>query len=382
MPDNTENKDTPSSLPVPTKTDCACKEKNSLCSTAVIGIALLLLIGLLILKTQKSDPSQFALLPEDTFLYTECSEIDSASEMLASLPIWKNKVKELVPVIRQKLYNKFGADKEMAEKFTGNITSIGLAYTANNQSFVIVKCGNTLDIEKYFKAKASSSERASKGRRNDIKVFRIAGKKDLYMLKIGEYLTLADNMEILNRAIACFTEKAPSLASTGVSFSKQQLEETPYLRIYAALAPTQKMFSALPEYTQFLKSLALPEYTADSAMLYEAQLTNSGFIATANFITTKAALAAVKAAKTQTKNVETHGFFYYLIWAIIILLALIIGIPVGFLLLTLLIAVYFYIAAWMQGELVPIEPAELAELSPQIQEDLDLKDEKVKDNNK
>ena len=345
-------------------------------SLALAGLVLIVILTVLIVKSQSSDVDVLSFAPADSFYAIEIENIDGAADVLESAPLWRNKKYAKTELISE--FSAFlGKDSDLIRKFSGNVRSV-----THIESFVekkpvtllVLKVGNGWDIESYYRREYSkvSTPVTFAPSMHGLAITR-PDKSVFYLKKVANFVLLSDNKELMLRSLAAYTEDELSLAQCKIRFGDGE-DCMPRFRLYMAI---NSFMMNYPEYKTLLPEAVSAEIAGDSAFLYEATLSVTGFVAEGKFIRNEAAgyASGVNASQESKRGVLATVF-----WVVLTILLLLIALPILFVLFTLLLALYFFIVAWWKGKLVPIDPP-LKDLSPNLKEDLGVAEKSEKSTN-
>ena len=334
-------------------------------SLALAGLVLIVILTVLIVRSQSSDEDVLSFAPADSFYAIEIENIDGAADVLESVPLWRNDKlakQELIAEIAALL----GKDSDILKKFSGNVRSV-----THIESFVakkpakmlVLKVGNGWDIESYYRREYSkvATPVTFAPSMHGLAITR-PDKSVFYLKKIANFVLLSENKELLLRSLAAYTGDELSLAQCGVRFGDGE-DCMPRFRLYMAI---NSFLLNYPEYKTLLPEVVSRDIAGDSAFLYEATLNATGFVAEGKFIRNE---AAGYASGVNTAEKSGGGILATIFRIILIIVIILIALPILFIAFTLLLALYFFIVAWWKGELVPIDPP-LKDLSPNLKEDL------------
>ncbi len=336
-------------------------------SLALIGLLLIVVLTVLIVRSQNSEEDLLSFAPADSFYALEVENIEGAAEILQSVPLWKDDALKKEDIIAE-FSNWFGADRDIIKRFAGNIKSVTFveSFVAKQpEKMLILKVGNGWDIENYFRREYSkvSTPVTVAPSMHGLEITR-PDKGVFYLKKVAGFVVLAENKDLLIKALAAYKKEQLSLAECNIRFGDGE-DGMPRVRMYAAI---NSFFINYPQYRESLPPTIYNKIAGDSAFLYEATISSTGFIAEGRFIQNK---AAGYASGSAVKPSSEGGFFSTLLWIILIIIIIIIAFPIVFVLFTLLLALYFFLLAWWKGELVSIDPP-LKDLSNNLKDDLGL----------
>ncbi len=339
-------------------------------SLALVGLVLIVVLTVLIVRSQSSKEDILSFAPADSIYALEVENIEGAADVMDSLSIWKDDRLTKGALITE-FSHWFGADGDIIKKFAGNVKSVTLleSLVANKpEKLLILKVGNGWDIESYYKREYSkiSTPVTFAPSMHGLKITR-DDKSAFYLKKVANFVLLSDEKSLLLRALSAYKGKELSLAACNIKFGDGE-SEMPRVRFYTAI---NSMLVNNPEYKLHIPQSVQPDIAGDAAFLYEATLNAGGFVAEGKFIRNE---AAGYASGNGASSASRGGIISSIFWTILIIIIVLIAIPIVFVAFTLLLALYFFIAAWLKGELVPIDPP-LKDLSDNLKEDIGVKAE-------
>ncbi len=339
-------------------------------SLALVGLVLIVVLTVLIVRSQSSKEDILSFAPADSIYALEVENIEGAADVMDSLSIWKDDRLTKGALITE-FSHWFGADGDIIKKFAGNVKSVTLLESLvadKPEKLLILKVGNGWDIESYYKREYSkiSTPVTFAPSMHGLKITR-DDKSAFYLKKVANFVLLSDEKSLLLRALSAYKGKELSLAACNIKFGDGE-SEMPRVRFYTAI---NSMLVNYPEYKLHIPQSVQPDIAGDAAFLYEATLNAGGFVAEGKFIRNEAAgYASGNAASSASRG----GIISSIFWTILVIIIVLIAIPIVFVAFTLLLALYFFIAAWLKGELVPIDPP-LKDLSDNLKEDIGVKAE-------
>ncbi len=339
-------------------------------SLALVGLVLIVVLTVLIVRSQSSKEDILSFAPADSIYALEVENIEGAADVMDSLSIWKDDRLTKGALITE-FSHWFGADGDIIKKFAGNVKSVTLLESLvadKPEKLLILKVGNGWDIESYYKREYSkiSTPVTFAPSMHGLKITR-DDKSAFYLKKVANFVLLSDEKSLLLRALSAYKGKELSLAACNIKFGDGE-SEMPRVRFYTAI---NSMLVNYPEYKLHIPQSVQPDIAGDAAFLYEATLNAGGFVAEGKFIRNEAAgYASGNAASSASRG----GIISSILWTILVIIIVLIAIPIVFVAFTLLLALYFFIAAWLKGELVPIDPP-LKDLSDNLKEDIGVKAE-------
>ena len=337
-------------------------------SLAMVGLVLIVVLTVLIVKSQSKEDDVLSFAPADSFFALEVENIDGAAGMLAATPIWKGDGLSKEVIINE-LASWFGPDGDIIQRFVGNINSVTFIESfvdRKPQKMLVMKVGNTWDIESYFKreySKVSTPVKFAPSMRG-LEITR-PDKSVFYLKKLANFVIIAESKELLIRSLAAYKKDQLSLAECNIHFGDGD-DGMPRVRLYAAI---NSFYINYPQKREMIPPKIYNMIAGDSAFLYEATINSNGFVAEGKFIRSE---AATYASGSEMQQNSQRGFFGTILWIIFIVVLIVIAIPILFLISTLLLALYFFLIAWWKGELVPVDPP-LKDLSSHLKEDLGVK---------
>ncbi len=339
-------------------------------SLALVGLVLIVVLTVLIVRSQSSEEDVLSFAPADSIYALEVENIEGAADVIDSLPIWKDDRLTKGALITE-FSHWFGADGDIIKKFAGNVKSVTLLESLvaeKPEKLLILKVGNGWDIESYYRREYSkiSTPVTFAPSMHGLKITR-DDKSEFYLKKVANFVLLAEDKSLLLRALSAYKGQDLSLAACNIKFGDGE-SEMPRVRFYTAI---NSMLVNYPKYKVHIPETVQPDIAGDAAFLYEATLNAGGFVAEGKFIRNE---AAGYASGTAAASASHGGIISSILWTILIIVIVLIAIPVLFTAFTLLLALYFFIAAWLKGELVPIDPP-LKDLSDNLKEDLGVKAE-------
>lgn len=334
-------------------------------SWLAIAVVLVIILTVLIVRSQDREEDVLSFAPADSYFAYEIENLEGACEVVARMPLWKEEAFN-----KEKLFNEFvewfDQDAELIKRFREVIKSFTYIESFVDRKpvrMVVLRAGNTWDIESYFRREYSSVTTPVKVA-EDLTGLEITRKDKsvFYLKKIANFVIITENKALLKRSLACYTKDELSLADCNIRFGDGN-SGMPRLRIYTAI---NSYFINYPQSRSFFPPNVYSMIAGDSAFLYEATINDSGFVAEGRIIRS---IAAAYATGDELASTGSSGFWSVVGWLIVILLIIIIGLPLLFVLSTLLLALYFFLIAWWKGELVEIDPP-LTEMSKEMAEDL------------
>ena len=334
-------------------------------SWLAIGVVLTVVLAVLIVRSQDKEEDVLAFAPADSYLAIEIENLEGAAGVISQMPLWKNKALEKKKIIDE-FVEWFDQDAELFRRFIGVVKSIAYIESFVERKpveMVVLRAGNTWDIESYFRREYSTITTPVRVAKDmtGLEITR-KDKSIFYLKKIANFVLITDNKELLKRALAAFKKDELSLAECNIRFGDGD-GGVPRLRIYTAI---NSYFINYPEDRSFFPPKVYSMIAGDSAFLYEATLNEAGFVAEGRIIKS---IAAAYATGDKYSGEGNSAFWSVIGWIILVIVIIFIGLPLLFVLSTLLLALYFFLVAWWKGELVEIDPP-LAEMSREMKEDI------------
>lgn len=341
-------------LPAKQEGGCDCLSAKKLCPWGIVLLVLLVVAGAWLWLGGGSKDPVYSFVPASASKADTFNRDGRALAHLAALPLWQ-KPEQAAEIIRAGFLGMEFPELKTSGKWQEVLPLVNTAtkaFTAEGTLHILTS-GNAWQIERIITEEIASDYNRERDSIDilGIKIVRklkIAGIGNVFLVRINQTVLLTRSEGLMRSAIACHRGQEDSLGVIGLRLPEDDSGRLVYCR-YEVPAVANSFFTGVSE-GNFRKDAAL--YSAWSAE-------GDGFAMRCRVINNAAITAA-----------SGHGVFYYIGMTILVLLSLVIGVPVVFILIVLLMAVYFHVMAWWRGELVPVEPAELPELSPQMKEDL------------
>ncbi len=351
-------------LPQKTVEPCRCMSGRRLFPWGILLFLILLLTGVWLWIGDGKKDEVFALIPvkANSVRVINCNH--TLLSNLSVMPLWNDSAKAQIGLAagfagsfyKDILFRRSELDTPRAV-IAGMVERAAVA-EIEGETLYILYSNNAHDIEKIILrdvAKDFVKDRDSieVEKVNFVRRLNIPGIMGaIYLLRANNTVILTRSKDLLEKMLNCQQGKEQSLADIGLSWPDETGQRT-VACMY--VVPSQSNF--------FFLNLNPSLYRPDAAMFSAFNLAQDGFIVNVRVINN---------GKIVGDN--GHGVFYYIGVVLLIALIIVVGAPVAFLLATLLLALYFHLMARWKGELIPIEPAELPELSPQMKEDLGAKE--------
>lgn len=330
------------------------KKKKSKTGLKLLVVIAVVIVLLLLFGGGKKEGGIFSLVPANAQSFRAVDLSDEVIDSVASLPLWEDK-EQAGKTARLEIYkNSLPGYAENGEFSTlASIVRKSVVATVEGNKLYVLDSGNPWQIERVYVRNISEDKGKTKVQVEGIDyVYKIVlGGKDYYLVKIASRIVISQSKELIAAAVNCHTGKASSLEDVGISW-----KDGAQSRVSGCLyqVPALAGRSSIGAITGFNSA----DYRKNVAELITFTLKPDGMVADMRVIDTSAYVGS------------SGGILSFIGSAILILLAVVIGLPMGFLLIVMLTAVYFYLAALIKGELVPVEPPELPELSKQMKDNL------------
>ncbi len=346
---------------LPSVPDNSAHEKSHNNRILVAGILIAVLLILVFVTSGGRDGGIFSFVPSSASTVEAIDVSDNTFGYIASLPLWKESETvgtELRTGVFRKMLPGFSDSDDYAA--TAALCKRLLLAEIKGEKLYVIDSGNPWQIERSYTKRLVAGGETSKVNIERIdKVFKVKlGGADFYVVKIASKVVLSESKELIAKAIRCYRGDDSSLADLGLRWDNDSDQRLiGYIYKVPAVVKTDR-----------LKELGfnISEYRKDAAELSTIMVSpgaNNGIVTRMTVIN-----------GSEISSASSGGIFSFIGSAILIILAIVIGLPMLFLLIVMLTAVYFYIVALIKGELVPVEPPELPELSKQMKEDLAKKD--------
>lgn len=351
---------------LPTKSEpCQCMNSQKLFPWGIAAFLVLLVAGVWLWVGDGKKDEIFELIPAKA---TSVRVINCNHTLLATLsqmPLWSDSAKAEIGLAagfagsfykdilfrRAELDPARAAIASMVERAAVADVGGDLLYVLYTDNAWQIEKTISYDVAKDYVKDRDSFEIAGV---NFVRRLNIPGVMgSIYLLRVNDTVVLTRSKGLLEKTILCQKGQEQSLADLGLRWPDETGQRT-VACIY--VVPSESNF--------FFLNLDSSLYSPTAAMFTSFDLAQEGFAVDVRVINNGRQLGG------------GHGFLYYAGVVLLIALIIIIGAPLLFVLATLLLALYFYLMAWWKNELIPIEPAELPEFSPQMQEDLGEKDSK------
>lgn len=341
-------------LPVKPEGGCDCFSVKKLCPWGIVLLVLLFIAGAWLWLGGGSKDPVYSFVPATAYKVDTFNRDGRALAHLAALPLWQ-KPEQAAEIIRTGFLGMEFPELKTSEKWQEVlplVTTATKAFTAEGTLHILTS-GNAWQIERIITENIANDYNRERDSMDilGIKIVRklkIAGIGNVFLTRINQTVLLTRSEGLMRSAIACHRGQEDSLGGIGLSLPQDDGGRLVFCR-YEVPAVANSFFTGVGE-GNFRKDAAL--YSAWSAE-------GDGFAMRCRIINNAAITAA-----------SGHGIFYYIGMTVLVVLILVIGLPIVFIMIVLLMAMFFHVMAWWRGELVPVEPAELPELSPQMKEDI------------
>lgn len=332
---------------------------KNLCPLGLLAFVVVLILGLWLLVGGAGRDPLLALIPaaaNRAEIYNCSAEL---REKIAELPLWAKPETAGAALADGVLRLEFAPALQGGEwkKIFPFVSRVARVFTAQGEFYLLESVkggsGNGWDIERILSQEVAHGfvkdrDTVAVGGSVPARKLDIPGVGVVYALRDGNYLALSRSQEMIAAVVDCKLGKARSLADID-GVAQAESTQSALLVRYVAPAQANLLFPGVDENA----------FRPESAVLSVVRPAADGLL-----------MASTVVDRGDAANPAEHGFFYYVGMTILLILSLVIGLPALFLLTTLLLAGYFYLMAWWRGEVVPLEPYELPELSKQMKEDL------------
>ncbi|MBP5233157.1 MAG: hypothetical protein J6333_07085 [Planctomycetes bacterium] len=313
---------------------------------AVAAILLVIILAALIIHNEKRHRSALDLLPPETNFYHSYPHAAAVHEIAANLPLWS---KGTDPDAKRKaeitkLFGKLPDDA--AKAFSQNVTHWGTADVAGVPC-LILECGSAWDVKKAF---ADARGIDFSGFKDAYQIALPSGKPMFFAL-LKPYAVFTPNKATLGRIVACW-QGARSIGSS--------LERAPFT---FPPAHRSEIFSRREGPISFagIDGVAAP----GTCLFLEATFKDRQLHAHADN-----AVIPVKEAAPEA-DAGGHGFWHYALWTLLVLVLIVVGLPLLFILVVLLLAGYYHVMSKIRHEdAIPTVAPALPPLSNEMAEDL------------
>ncbi|GHS97851.1 hypothetical protein FACS1894139_10430 [Planctomycetales bacterium] len=292
------------------------------------ALILAIVLAALILHNEHRERSALHLLPLDTDAYFLAPLADTPT---ADRALW------------DKLCASFFGELSPADRamLTASVTHYGVARLPQGEA-LIVKCGNAWDVKRLFTAARFAAQPSGSPNSYTLTV----GGDTLAFALLKPYAVFAPNRDAVATVVDCWREGQKSLGQVAPKFHYANRAEF-YARPHRSLFPDNfrelwRVASDLPE---------------NSGWFGEIEWRGDSFVAQGAVVNLLPAPPA-------------PGFWHYLWWTFVIIVAVVIGLPVLFLLTVFGLAGWFHFTSKWRGIKSPPVVPELPPLSPELQEDL------------
>lgn len=359
-------------LPQKANEPCRCMSGKRLFPWGILIFLLLLLAGVWLWIGDGKRDEVFGLIPvkANSVRVINCNH--TLLTNLSRMPLWNDSAKAEIGLAagfagsfyKDILFRRSELDTPRAV-IAGMVERAAVAELEGELLYILYS-NNTHAIEKIILkdvAKDFQKERDSVeiDQINFVRKLNIPGVMGaIYLLRANNTVILTRSKDLLQKALRCQQRQESSLADIGLGWPDESGQRT------------VACMYVVPSLSNFIFLNLTPTlYRPDSAMFSTFNLGQDGFDINVRVINNGKIVGGTG-----------PGVLYYIGVVLLVAVIIVIGAPVAFLVATLLLALYFYLMAWWKNELIPIEPAELPELSPQLKEDLAGKDSADKDADK
>ncbi len=355
------------SSPAPAATSSAPSDLRRL-TWALLALAVLLIIWLVWPRGGDFDPQRF--FPPRTKFFLQCNDPQPLGKALARLPLWKEGEGEagvhgLWKWWLDKGERHLGVDALDLERLASGARGVGAGLVPRRDKagydllLVLAPENPSAMLAQIKQAAAEELEPVAVPETSyEFLRFKLENGKMFHVLVLEHHLLLSAQKERLTFALQALNENEPGLGDTAV-----MPRHTERGAVRVMIDPRADPLSGQP-LGYFLRENLRLGLDLTRHMREEARLVWTLRPQAPHGLRAETRVVLAREA------VKRHGVLYYLGWTFLIVVLIVLAIPVLFIVLSLLMACWFYLVAWWNGELTPPKPEAAPELSPELRADM------------
>lgn len=385
---------TPPPPPLPPLPPINEGEGRGWCGWLVLAVAILVILWLVFRSAPVDRPAK--LLPNNTILYVECMDLPKAGETIGKMAIWRDDesgrgavgrkgVKQLYTGLLKMVETRTATDPDNPRDGIAPTYTMPILDSLKGFGFGLIqrqRPGFEPNWVLYLRPKAMAEtvnllrneiidvQGEPHGQFPEVIVLRSTNAEAdaaIYLGTVGKVLVLSPELDLVKDAIDIGKGKREGLLNDPALLASPppdnlftvmvdphslapHIDGEGWFEWVAAYFPAMELESILDRLDKDLRKVSSVRVAGPDEVIVESVIRR-------------------KQDAPAGGRGRPWGFWSYVGWGVLLILAILIGIPVLFLLVSALLAIYFYLVEWWNGDLPEATPPPPPPPSPQFQAD-------------